>query len=140
MHQEPLLEAREPWFTMKLREPKVDDDHGCVAMHFPLLSLPSVSLPMSLSHSPSVCVEFGTQELWESFVGVAARPWRRSCSPSTLQTSPSQAIHAIVFHDTQAPSYSHSSIPMNPTVRFWPSSVAYAAAPPVYGSRRNPRS
>ena len=38
VHQEPLPEARESRFTMKLREPEVDDDHGNVAMFFPLLS------------------------------------------------------------------------------------------------------
>ena len=60
-------------------------------------------------------------------------------SPSTLLTSLSQAVHAIVFHGSQAPSYTHSCIPANPTVRFRPTSIAYAAAPPVYGRRRDPR-
>ena len=39
LHQEPLPEARESRFTMKLRKPEVDDDHGHVSMVFSLLSL-----------------------------------------------------------------------------------------------------
>ena len=58
----------------------------------------------------------------------------------TLQTSPSQAVLTIIFHDSPAPSYTHSSIATNTTVKFRPSSITYAAAPPVYGHRRNPRS
>ena len=87
----------------------------------PCSPLHTISLPLSLSHTPSVFVVFEAQEHQESLVGVAALPRRRSSSPSTLRTSLSSTVHAIVFHDSQAPSSTHSFIPANPTVRFRPS-------------------
>ena len=140
VHQEPLPGARKPQFAVKLREPEVDNDTAascCFTSHSPL---PTHLFPLFPSLTRSFCAVFRAQERRQSLAGVAAHPRRRSRAPTMLQTSPGQAVPAIDFHDSPAPSYTHSSIPANPTVRFRPYSVTYAAALPVYGRRRNPRS
>ena len=86
----------------------------------PCSSLLTITLPFPFSHTPSIFIVFEAQERRESLVGVAVRPRRRSSSPSTFRTSLSSTVHAIVFHDSQAPSSTHSCIPANPTVRFRP--------------------
>ena len=120
MSQEPLLEARKLRFTVKLHEPEVDDDRGHAATLFSLLSLAHRCLALSILSHPLHFIVFEAQEPPESLVGVAALPRRRRSSSSMLRTSPSSTVHAIVFHDSQAPSSTHSFIPANPTVTFRP--------------------